>query len=225
MIIEILDGLIAKVIADEVRDTMPTATNWLIVKAVSRLPENQRDRFLEEWSSHIDGTRGTIGKMLTSFGFLIAAQKMQSAFQAGYELERTEKLMRWLEEASLSFISEALLADRPELKLIQPASRDRFVSELACEYVREGGLAKVAQAYRALEGTSKHPMGDDSILKLAVREVAGKKRPSEDDLGPWHTKLAQRFRRYMTTKKIRRLQRALEKNDAEFIKLRKTLRT
>jgi lipopolysaccharide/colanic/teichoic acid biosynthesis glycosyltransferase len=57
----------------------------VIRKAVARLPQNQRERFEEEWQSHIDEVPGEIGKIYVALGCLFAARKMASILSADRE--------------------------------------------------------------------------------------------------------------------------------------------
>jgi uncharacterized membrane protein len=51
-------------------------TRSLIKLAVAWLPQGQRERFGEEWQSHVDEVPGKIGKLLCCVGFLFAAYNM-----------------------------------------------------------------------------------------------------------------------------------------------------
>ena len=51
-------------------------TRSLIKLAVAWLPRSQRERFGEEWQSHVDEVPGKVGKLLCCVGFLFAAYNM-----------------------------------------------------------------------------------------------------------------------------------------------------
>lgn len=86
-----LGGVIAATmsqqLADEFKAWMPWIVRRLIQRAVGRLPENQRERFEEEWQSHLDEVPGEIGKLCVALGFLSAARKMSSILTTGHQRE------------------------------------------------------------------------------------------------------------------------------------------
>ena len=52
-------GVIVKVLADDVKEWTPKITERLIKAAVQWLPEDQRERYGEEWAGHVWETPGT----------------------------------------------------------------------------------------------------------------------------------------------------------------------
>ena len=211
MIQEIVDSILARILADEVRDCVPLASRWLISRAVNRLPERHRERFSEEWSSHVEATPGTISTIFACAGFVVASRRMEGTFRHSFEAEQAEKLVQWLEQASLGYIAEVILEDRPELRLVRPESRDHFVNEYIAQYVRDGGLTKVANTFHLLRGKSKQPKEHDLLMREAVREEVAKKLPaiSARRAVSWIA----RYRSYRLGKKYRKL--VLELNRIE----------
>ena len=60
-------------------DSMARETELLSVQsAMARLPEDQRERYKEEWQSHIDEIPGDICKIVIAVGFVPASKMMSS---------------------------------------------------------------------------------------------------------------------------------------------------
>ena len=79
-IAQVLTGSTAsKVAADEVKAWSPWLAARLTRYAVKRLPEADRERYAEEWNSHVADTPGSVGKVCVACGFLFAARKIRSA--------------------------------------------------------------------------------------------------------------------------------------------------
>jgi hypothetical protein len=62
---------------------MPRFTTRLLRIAIRRLPEAQRERFAEEWASHINEVRGEISKVAVALGCIFAARQMASSLESG----------------------------------------------------------------------------------------------------------------------------------------------
>jgi lipopolysaccharide/colanic/teichoic acid biosynthesis glycosyltransferase len=75
-VLAILAATASRMIADDFKAWAPWIVRYLIRRAVRRLHKNQRERFAEEWSSHVNEIPGEIGKLLVAFGFLRASWKM-----------------------------------------------------------------------------------------------------------------------------------------------------
>jgi len=75
-VLGIISTAISRLLADEFKAWNPLIVRRLIQHAVTRLPENQRVRFDEEWSSHINEIPGEIGKLFAAFGFSLAARRI-----------------------------------------------------------------------------------------------------------------------------------------------------
>jgi len=71
-----LAALLGKLCADEVRTWLPWISERMIRLAVKRLPEDQRERYSEEWHSHLDEVPGEIGRLLTACGFVFAVKRV-----------------------------------------------------------------------------------------------------------------------------------------------------
>jgi hypothetical protein len=75
-------SVFAAFLSQQFVDEFKAWTPWLIRKlistATSRLPVHLRDRFLEEWQSHVNEVPGQIGKLVVAFGYLPASMRMSS---------------------------------------------------------------------------------------------------------------------------------------------------
>jgi hypothetical protein len=81
----------ARQLVDELKAWTPWIIKRLIGLSVARLPGNRRERFEEEWKSHINDIPGDVGKIIVALGFLVAAMKiaaMDRAPQARIHLRR-----------------------------------------------------------------------------------------------------------------------------------------
>jgi exopolysaccharide production protein ExoY len=72
-------AVFVKIFADEFKAWVPTIIAGIIATAVRTLPPELRERFSEEWPSHIDQIPGDLGKITGACGFLIAAFQMANA--------------------------------------------------------------------------------------------------------------------------------------------------
>jgi len=108
---------------EEIEAWSPFIIRSLIKLAVAWLPENQRERFGEEWHSHVNEVPGNVGKFLSAVGFLLAAINTRLAFRRKPLFDRyLEALARY--EHSHSEVTKALteiqsdkdLASRPEVQ-------------------------------------------------------------------------------------------------------------
>lgn len=65
--------VLSTILAAEFRPWSRWVVRMLVRFAVSRLPESRRERFVEEWHSHLNDVPGQIGKLAVAAGFVIAA--------------------------------------------------------------------------------------------------------------------------------------------------------
>jgi hypothetical protein len=74
---EILIGTLTKILSsiagDEIKAWGPAIVRYLTKFAVYSLPESQRQRFAEEWQSHLEEVPGLIGKLWVASGLSLAA--------------------------------------------------------------------------------------------------------------------------------------------------------
>ena len=79
----ILCAVFSKVLADEFKAWRPWIAEWLVERAVAKLPEDKRERYGEEWRSHINEVPGDIGKIVVAFGLGSASRAIALAFGEG----------------------------------------------------------------------------------------------------------------------------------------------
>lgn len=75
-VLGLLGAALSQQLADEFKAWTPKIIDWVIRCAVRKLPEDQRERFGEEWRSHINETPGEIGKFFNAVSLLSAPRKM-----------------------------------------------------------------------------------------------------------------------------------------------------
>jgi hypothetical protein len=63
-----------RVLSDDVKDWLPWTTRRLIERAVSRLPESEREKRREEWESDVNEWPGNLAKIYRAWGYLSAAR-------------------------------------------------------------------------------------------------------------------------------------------------------
>src|SRR5579871_4106496 len=74
--IAICGAVCVKVLADEFKAWAPAIVVKIIATAVRTLPAELRERFSEEWPSHVEQVPGDLGKITVACGFIIAALDM-----------------------------------------------------------------------------------------------------------------------------------------------------
>jgi hypothetical protein len=75
-VLGVLGAAVSRQVTDEFKAWTPRMIEWLIRCAVRQLPEDQRERFAEEWRSDINETPGEIGKICVAISLLSAPRKM-----------------------------------------------------------------------------------------------------------------------------------------------------
>jgi hypothetical protein len=68
-------------IGDERRAGLAWLTKLLLRIAIRRLPEALRERFSEEWASHINEVTGEINKVTVALGCISAARQVASSLK------------------------------------------------------------------------------------------------------------------------------------------------
>jgi hypothetical protein len=74
----ILAAVLNRLSGGALRTWIPWFTQRLLDLAIKRLPEDQRERFAEEWASHINDMPGDVGKIAFASGCVSAAHEMAS---------------------------------------------------------------------------------------------------------------------------------------------------
>ena len=72
--VAILVSVTSRLLAEDVKAWRPKLTDWLISRAVLRLPADQRERLNEEWRSHVNETPGGLTKVWCAIGYSRAAR-------------------------------------------------------------------------------------------------------------------------------------------------------
>jgi lipopolysaccharide/colanic/teichoic acid biosynthesis glycosyltransferase len=83
-LVGVLAAALSQQLTDEFKAWIPWVVKHLVRRAVARLPEDQKDRFTEEWQSHVNEVPGQIGKIYVALGFLSAARQMASIHNSWY---------------------------------------------------------------------------------------------------------------------------------------------
>ena len=109
-VVSIVTAASSKILADEFKAWRPRITDGLVGFAVRRLPEQQRQRYHEEWLSFIHETPGDIGKLIASIGLLKAGMKLRSMWRRQEEDAAIAAKLR--EEDEL--LSQARLQSTPD---------------------------------------------------------------------------------------------------------------
>jgi hypothetical protein len=86
----ILIAVAARIISDDVKEWLPCITRCLIERAVSRLPEGERERLEEEWWSHVNERPGGLAKIYVAYGYLSASKSIDKIVRSGESLPLAE---------------------------------------------------------------------------------------------------------------------------------------
>jgi len=73
IVLAVLTAAIARLLADEFKAWNPRVTGFIMRFAVGRLPKQQRARYSEEWSAHINDVPGEIAKLCAAAGCVWAS--------------------------------------------------------------------------------------------------------------------------------------------------------
>jgi hypothetical protein len=76
-VLAVITSIFSRQVADELKAWTPWLVRWFVERSVLRLPAELRDRYKEEWSSHVQEIPGEVGKLLVAAGFLRAASGIQ----------------------------------------------------------------------------------------------------------------------------------------------------
>jgi hypothetical protein len=72
----VVGAVLSGIVANECKAWIAYLPKWLIRRAIAWVPQESRERYTEEWLSHISEVPGDIGKIVTAVGFVWAAKKM-----------------------------------------------------------------------------------------------------------------------------------------------------
>jgi Bacterial sugar transferase len=76
LVAAVLIPVAVRLITDDFKEWLPWITCRLIARAVSRLPESERERLEEEWWSHVNEWPGSLAKIYVAYGYLSASKSI-----------------------------------------------------------------------------------------------------------------------------------------------------
>ena len=76
VVLAIVVSALGRLAADDLKAWSPKLVDWLIQTAVTRLPEDQRERLDEEWRSHVNDVPGEFAKVYVAAGCIFAARTL-----------------------------------------------------------------------------------------------------------------------------------------------------
>lgn len=76
LVSSVLSAALSRLFADEVKEWSPWIVSRVTEVALKLLPPNRRDRYREEWASHVTEVPGNLGKLVVALGFCSAAVRM-----------------------------------------------------------------------------------------------------------------------------------------------------
>jgi len=153
-VLGVLTAVLSSLAAAEIKAWSPWVIRRLIKFAAGRLPEDKRERFEEEWQSHVNDVPGQVGKLVVAIGFLKAAYGV--ALTA-----RTDELKGW----------RSLLAQLDDMQSAATTMLNMTQNEpLACLE----GLSELANTRKSL--ISKTQVVRDE-LEIAVAAVSAIPQP------------------------------------------------
>lgn len=76
VVVAIVLGAVGSVIAAEFMNCLPKLTQWLLRRAVARLPEDQRERFREEWAADLEERASVLMRLCAVFGMFFCAKSI-----------------------------------------------------------------------------------------------------------------------------------------------------
>jgi hypothetical protein len=129
----LLVACVSRLLADELKASMPSVVDRIISFAVSRAPEHLRERLAEEWRGHINDAPGDLGKLFVALGFIWASGKLRN--ELGHAGIAADRSMRELDDQSAAWAEfmrrvEGLYKNPPERLTDLNAEFMRRVEEL-----------------------------------------------------------------------------------------------
>jgi hypothetical protein len=148
-VVTVLTAALARLIVEEVSAWSPAFIRSLIKLAVRRLPENRRERFGEEWQSHINDVPGQVGKLLVAVGFFIAAYDIRLS---GRRNQAMVTLM-WRVDGAHSAILYVFNVAQRDTVLAGQENKLRELVDLALSQARQHQGAERSNAATAIATT------------------------------------------------------------------------
>ena len=75
VIVSFAASIAGNMLANELYDQAPSFARWLIDRAVMQLPDDQRDRYREEWVAHLNELPGSLAKLCHALDFNLRAAR------------------------------------------------------------------------------------------------------------------------------------------------------
>jgi len=124
-----LTKLLGDMLSEELKDSLPKIIERVLASAVKRLPESQRERYSEEWHSHINDVPGRLSKLFVAFGCCRAANKIKHIDSEVSVWDRIIAciIIGWSAPLILA-IMLALKFDGPSLVMRRAVVKDREVT-------------------------------------------------------------------------------------------------
>ena len=124
--LSVLAAALSRLLAADMEAWSPSIVRGLIKLAIGRLPEAYRDRYEEEWQSHVNEVPGTFAKLITAASLLPAACRITVSKRSGSEIEKWLQKVTQLEEmqhkvigvaSSFGMTQPSTLSRRPSSRL------------------------------------------------------------------------------------------------------------
>lgn len=162
-VLSVITAAFSRILAEEIGDWSSWAIHRLIRNAIVWLPENLRERFAEEWQSHVNDVPGRIGKLCLAVGFLTASYRMEQTYEQNQLVEEWQKALAELvvaDSKTLQAMSELeAKEDLPSREEILPLSaniRTLMSQSAICQSELAARVAKVSCTPTTLTGRALH---------------------------------------------------------------------
>jgi hypothetical protein len=92
-------GIAGNLVASDLYDRAPSMAQRLIDMAVTRLPDNTRERYREEWHAHLHEVSGNVSKLCHALGcFMFAASGVTKAYAASAKISSRSRVTQALKQ-------------------------------------------------------------------------------------------------------------------------------
>lgn len=135
MIEGIVASIFGKIVADDIRDGMPSILRKLVLWAVAKLPAQRQERMLEEWTGHLSAIPGILPKICTAVNFIFAARSIASHDRKIKKQKLLELQALWLLHIFIELL-EAELISRPGHQYVRGGD---FM-----DYLNKVGVSKIS---------------------------------------------------------------------------------